>query len=174
MRKVILLFVLVLSLGTVLISCGKSTNTPPKAEDEKADQEEKQKVDDQEAVEETVNQEIADTDNIKATLLSVEKIVDKELNQEKYEITFDVENKRDDTIIVTAKEVSSNDKMIDNRMLFMHQEISPGKSADAVLSIENIKGELPEIKETLEMTLHIMSTDHYDIEEQHQIVIDLG
>src|SRR5699024_7435805 len=96
------------------------------------------------------------------------------LNQEKYEITFDVENKRDDTIIVTAKEVSSNDKMIDNRMLFMHQEISPGKSADAVLSIENIKGELPEIKETLEMTLHIMSTDHYDIEEQHQIVIDLG
>src|SRR5699024_6919109 len=76
----------------------------------------------------------------------------KELNQEKYEITFDVENKRDDTIIVTAKEVSSNDKMIDNRMLFMHQEISPGKSADAVLSIENIKGELPEIKETLEMT----------------------
>lgn len=115
---------------------------------------------------------IADSENIKATLISAETIIDKEWDEEKIEIMFEVENKRQDTIEVQAREVSADGKMIDDTMLSMSQEIAPGKKADAILTIQNYEGDLPEIAENLEMILHVFSWDDMDYEEEHQVKID--
>lgn len=108
------------------------------------------------------DQEIVDNDSITAHLVSVEKIVDIDWDEEKYEITFEVENKRDDTIVVQAREVSADGKMIDESMLSMSQEISGGKLADAVLTIENYDGDLPEIDSDVEMILHVFEWEDDD------------
>src|SRR5690625_2550394 len=107
------------------------------------------------------NEEIVDNDDVSATLIGVEKIVDKDWDEEKIEITFEVENKRDDTIEVQAREVSADGKMIDETMIMMNQEVSGGKHADAVLTIQNFDGDLPEIEDNIEMILHIFTWEFY-------------
>ncbi|CAM3777239.1 hypothetical protein GCM10009865_50690 [Aeromicrobium ponti] len=118
------------------------------------------------------NQQIVDNENIKATLVSVEKIVNKEWDEERIEVTFEVENKRQDTIDVQAREVSADGKMIDESMLSMSQEISGGKKADAVLTIQNYEGDLPAMEENLEMILHVFSWDDMEWSEDHKVKID--
>ena len=120
-----------------------------------------------------VNKEVANSENIHATLISVEHIVDKEWDEEKIEVKFEVENKRQDTIDVQAREVSVDGKMVDEGILTMSQEISAGKMADAVLTIQDYEGgELPELKENLEMILHIFSWDDMEFAEDHKVIID--
>lgn len=112
-----------------------------------------------------IDEEVADSDNITARLISVEKIVDKDFDEERYEIKFEVENKTDDLIVIQEREVSADGKMIDESMLMMSQEISGGKSADAILTIESFDEDLPEIKEDLEMKLQVIDGESYmDIE----------
>lgn len=115
---------------------------------------------------------IVDNETIKATLISVEKIVDTDWDEEKVEVKFEVENKREDTIEVQAREVSADDKMIDDMMLSMSTEISSGKRADAILTIQNYEGDLPVIEENIEMLLHVFSWDDMDFEEQHPVLIE--
>ncbi|MBU8906515.1 hypothetical protein [Desertibacillus haloalkaliphilus] len=120
------------------------------------------------------NEEIADTENIRATLMSVEKVVDETWDDERILVTFEVENKMEDTIEVQAREVSADNRMIDQSMLSMSQEVSGGKLADAVLTIQNYDGDLPDIEDNIEMILHIFSWDDYDFTEQHDVHIDLN
>lgn len=134
--------------------------------------EETEKVESEASNKKAFDMAIADSENIKATLISAETIIDKEWDEEKIEIMFEVENKRQDTIEVQAREVSADGKMIDDTMLSMSQEIAPGKKADAVLTIQNYEGDLPEIAENLEMILHVFSWDDMDYEEEHQVKID--
>ena len=51
---------------------------------------------------------------MKATLISIEKVVDTEWDEEYYDINIEIENKREDTIEVQAHEVSADGKMIDD------------------------------------------------------------
>jgi|SRR5690625_2920808 len=133
--------------------------------------EEEQTEEEEEAVEE-FNKEIVDNDSVKATLVSVEHIVDKDWDEEKYEIKFEVENKLDDTVEVQAREVSADGKMVDESMLMMSQEISGGKVADAVLTIESFEGDdLPDMEEDLEMILHVFSWD--DMEQEEDIDVNI-
>ena len=157
----------------LLTACGgeKSTekdgNVSSSSKDE-AVQEEKVKSDIEE-----VNKEVANTDNIYAKLVSVEHIVDKEWNEEKIEIKFEVENKRQDTIEVQARQVSVDGKMVDENLLSMSTTVAPGKKADAVLTIQDYKGgDLPEMNDNLEMVLHVFSWDNYNFEENHNVKID--
>src|SRR5699024_11467173 len=76
------------------------------------------------------------------------------------------------TIVVQAREVSADGKMIDDMMISMSQEISGGKMADAVLEIENYDGDLPEIEEDIEMILHIFSWDDHDFEGDVDVKIE--
>ncbi|MGD6897095.1 hypothetical protein [Bacillus infantis] len=117
------------------------------------------------------NQVIVDNENIKATLISVEKIVDKTWDEEKIEVKFEVENKRQDTIDVQAREVSADGKMIDESMLVMSTEIAGGKMADAVMTIQNYEGDLPPVESDLEMILHVFSWDNMDWTEDHQVKV---
>src|SRR5699024_11729464 len=107
---------------------GKADETEEVAEEEKEEEEKEE-----DSKEQQFNEEIVDNDDVKATLISVEKIVDKECDEERIEITFDVENIRDDTIDVQACEVSADGNMIYDMMISIRQEISGGKVDDAVL-----------------------------------------
>lgn len=120
------------------------------------------------------NQEITDDENVKITLMSIEHILDKEFDEEKYVISFDVTNKRDKTIAVQAREVSINDRMVDESLITMSTEISAGKSATAKLEIQDYSGgELPELTGNLELLLHTIDWDDYDYEHQVPVKITL-
>ncbi|MFC7364496.1 MULTISPECIES: hypothetical protein [Bhargavaea] len=137
--------------------------TDEKATEDKAD----------EAFSKEYNEVIVDNENIKATLVKAEHIIDKEWDEEKFNVTFEVENKRDDTLEFQANEVSADGKMVDDMMLNMSQEVAGGKLADAVLTIENYEGDLPSLEENIEMVLHVFSWDDMDFTEDHPVTIDL-
>lgn len=172
-------YVSLLALLLMLSACGSTADSSEKEVDsvsgepkgEPTEQVDSQESDDTQKKE--LNQEIANTDNVKITLLGVEKVIDKEWDEEKFLVTFEVENKRQDTIVAQAREVSADGKMIDESMLTMSTEISGGKKADAVLSIQNYDGDLPALEENLEMILNIFSWDDYDFSEDHKVTIDL-
>ena len=178
MKKLIGL--LMLSMVLILAACGgegkettekeiESVTSKPK--ETKAKEKEVEAEDESEKQE--LNQEIADTDNIKATLISIEKVVNPDWDEEKYEVKFEVENKRDDNIGVQAREVSADGKMINESMLSMSTDISAGKKADAVLTIENYDGDLPEINENFEMVLHVYTDEDYETVEDHKVVVEM-
>lgn len=165
-----------LSLLVILGACSESS-TDKEVESVNSETESEQPTDKQEESSENqkkeLNQVIADTENVKATLIGIEKIVDKTWDEEKFVVTFEVENKREDTIEVQAREVSADGKMIDDSMLMMSTEVSGGKRADAELTIQNYDGDLPAIEENLEMILHIFSWDDYDFTEDHKVTIEM-
>src|SRR5690625_524961 len=178
MKKILFaLFSLMVIIG--LAACdeeeaqGKDVTSVETSEDENADEaaEEAEEGEMEEAKE--INEDVADNDMVKATLVSVEYIEDKDWDEERYEIKFEVENKRKDTIEVQAREVSTDGKMVDESLLMMSQEISGGKVADAVLEIEDYSGgDLPDMDENLEMILHVFSWDDMEVIEDIDISID--
>lgn len=176
-KKFFVIGVIALMLGLLAACGGETTNVEEKdvakveAKDKNGDAADKEKEAESDVKE--LNQEIVDNENIKATLVSVEKKSD-ETWGDSIEVTFEVENKREDTIEVQAREVSTDGKMVDESMLSMSQEISGGKKADAVLTIENLEegGKLPPIEENLEMVLHAFSWDDMDYEENQQVKVE--
>lgn len=178
MKKALFLTMLILALG--LTSACSDKEVQVKEVEKVASADETVEVTEEQAVETTeedtfkeeINKVIVDNENITATLLSVEKIVDKDWDEEKVVVAFDIENKRPFTIEVQAREVSADGKMIDDMMLSMSTEISSGKRADAVLTIQNYDGDLPVIEENIEMFLHVFSWDDFDFEEQHPVLVE--
>jgi len=180
-RMFVLLMPLFLLLG--LVACaGTETEEKPIDSVESTDQNEEDATSESEAGDEETdededgethefNKEIADNDDVKVTLTSVEKIIDQDWDEEKIEVTFEVENKREDTIEVQAREVSIDDKMVDESMLIMSQEISGGKLADAVLTIQSFDKPLPEMEENMELILHIFDWE-FEFENDIDVRID--
>lgn len=167
-------FLVVVLVALLLGACGATETKEPKSVD--SSEKSKNETNKEETKKEEpkkLNQEIADTENIKATLISVEKKED-DVFGDTIEVMFEVENKRDDTIEIQAREVSADGKMVDEGMLSMSQEISGGKKADATLTIQNYDDgkEIPELKENLEMILYAFSWDNMDFEEEHNVKID--
>ncbi|MCK2018854.1 hypothetical protein [Peribacillus frigoritolerans] len=119
-----------------------------------------------------VDKEIANTDAVKITLVDVTKTVDKEFDEEYIEVKYEVENKLDKTIAVQAAEVSADGKMVDESMLDMSQEVSAGKVADAVLTIQNYEGDLPTLEKNLEMILNVFDNETYEDIEKHNVSVD--
>ena len=118
-----------------------------------------------------INQVIVDNENVKATLLKIIKVTD-DIWGNSYEVIFDVQNKRSDSIEVQARSVSADGRLVDETLLSMSQEIAPGKSAYATLTISEFDGyEFPEMNSNFEMTLHIFSWDDYDYSEDHLVKV---
>lgn len=168
---------LILIFMLTLAACGETTSEEKEVESVNADSKtsepattEEEPAED-ESEKQEFNEEVANSDNVLAKLISVEKIVDTTFDEEKYEVKFEVENKRDDTIAIQAREVSADGKMIDEGMLTMSTDIAGGKKADAVLTIQNFEGDLPELNNDLEMLLHVISWDDMEFEEQHEVNI---
>ncbi|MCM3087907.1 hypothetical protein M3557_08285 [Bhargavaea ginsengi] len=160
----------------LLVACGGETTEPTSSEPEETktqEVEEEQAETSEDGFTKEFEQVIVDNENIKATLTKVEKVVDEMWDEEKVEVTFEVENKREDTIEVQAREVSADGKMVDDMMLNMSQEVSGGKLADAVLEIQNYEGDLPQMEDNIEMILHTFSWDNMDYTEDNPVSIDL-
>src|SRR5690606_18120254 len=107
--------------------------------------------------EKEINEVIVDNENVKVTLV---KIVSKsdDIWGNSVEVVYDVTNKRSDNIEVQARNVTVDDRMVDETLLSMSQEVAPGKSATATLTINEFEGyELPKFENNFEMTLHIFS-----------------
>src|SRR5699024_8331228 len=181
MRNVlILLLSIVVAVG--LTACGGEKGVEEKkvkSADGKADETEEGAAEDKEeeekeedSKEQQFNEEIVDNDDVKATLISVEKIAENEWDEDRIKITYEVEMKGQDTTVVEAREEPADGKMIDDMMISRSQEISGGKMADAVLEIENYDGDLPEIEEDIEMILHIFSWDDHDFEGDVDVKIE--
>lgn len=117
---------------------------------------------------------IADDEDFKATLLSIEHINDEQWDEERIEVRFDVENKRDENIEVQARTVSLDGRMIDESLLMMSQEVAPGKVAEAVLVIQDFEGkELPELEGDFEMTLRMFDWEDYEYEKETEVNVNL-
>src|SRR5699024_12584859 len=66
-----------------------------------------------------LDQNLVDNDNLKAVVTSITKIEDKERDEERYEISIEVDNKREDRIEVNAYKVYADDVMIDDMIMFI-------------------------------------------------------
>jgi hypothetical protein len=120
------------------------------------------------------NEVVVDNENFKATLLDIEYIYDDMWDEEKIEVRFDIENKRDDGIEVQARSVSLNDRMVDESLQSMSQEVAAGKTAEAVLDIQDYEGnELPALEGNFEMLLHVFSWDDVDYTEDAEVSVSL-
>src|SRR5699024_8368693 len=115
MKKIILM--LMVSFVLILGACTETENK----EMESIESTEKNNLEENENSEEPekeskkeLDQTLVDNDNLKAVVTSITKIEDKEWDEERYEISIEVDNKREDTIEVQAYEVSADDVMIDD------------------------------------------------------------
>lgn len=158
----------VLSLFLLLAACGETTEENVSGEVENADD---QATEESETNENEINQVIVDNENVKATLVKIVK-KDDPIWGKSIEVVFDVQNKRSETITVQANEVSADNRMVDEALITMSQDVASGKSATAKLTINELEGyDFPELKENFEMTLHIFSWDNYDYEENYPVKV---
>lgn len=158
-----------LSIFLVLALAAGCGGTTDDADDKKSEngvvQEEKEGI-------RKINQEIANDEVIQATLVDIKKVED-EVFGNSIEVKFEVVNKTDKTIEVQARQVSADGKMIDESMLSMSQEIAPGKTADAVLTIMEFEGtELPKMEDNFEMILHVFSWDDMEFEHDYPVKVE--
>lgn len=87
-------------------------------------------------------------------------------------VTFDILNKREDSIKIKAEQLSVDDRMIDESIYQLEQEILPHKAANAKLMIQQKEGvDFPEFKNDIEMRLYISSLKDSSYVEQHLVNI---
>lgn len=189
MKKALLLFIAVL-LAAFLVACGDSDsdsdasadsedNSEQESNEESSDTEKEDAADEADQEESAdgevyeFNQEIADTDNFKATLVRIEKSYDDFFDSEIIEVAFEVENKLENALEFQARQVSINGKMVDESLLIMSTEVAGGKSADAVLTIQDFEGgELPALEGDFEMLLHVFDWEDFDFEDNAEVSVD--
>lgn len=170
MKKLAFFVTLLLSLliaacgGTEEENLGGNVDSTEKTESATDNETKEESSTDQE-----LNQVIVDNDNLKATLVKIVKKKD-DIFGNSVEVIFDITNKRADNIEVQARSVSVDDRMVDETLLSMSQEVAAGKSATATLTINEYEGyEFPKFENNFEMTLHIFSWDDYDYSEDHPV-----
>ncbi|PTY92935.1 hypothetical protein [Heyndrickxia sporothermodurans] len=118
-----------------------------------------------------VNKVIADDENVKATLLRVERKKD-DVFGDTIDVVFEIQNKTDRNLEFQARSVSVDGKMVDETILSMSQEISPGKTADARLTMTEFEGyELPALEKDLELELHGFDWDNMEFELNYPVSI---
>src|SRR5690606_20529708 len=139
-KKLNLFFVVILFLS-LISACGGTDHDGKNDEKNDTNNQNEQENnanndDDNNGFSKEFNQSIVDNENVRATLVKVERVRDEFFDEDKVLLTFEVENKQDFTIEVQAREVSADNKMVDESMLTMSQEVAAGKLADAVLTIQ--------------------------------------
>ena len=121
----------------------------------------------------SIVKEVVNNESIKATLMRIESGDNPDWGGEYHEIVFEIENKTDLNIVIQARNVSADGKMVDEANVFMSQEITPGKKADATLTLQDFgDGKIDEIKENIEVTLAVFDWN-YALEEEHTVKVAL-
>lgn len=169
MKKLLVL----LFTAVFLVACGSEAEekdvSEVKAEDESGSEQSEEKENDTETQE--VDKVLADDDNVKATLTKIERVEDKDFDEERYDIHIEVENKTDKTIEVQTREVSADGKMIDD-MIAYSETVSGGKSSDSVLVIQNYDGDLPDLEESIDFTLVVLDEDTFEDISTHDVKVE--
>lgn len=171
MNKLLLLVsTFLLTLG--LVACSETEeNLSGKVDNSKTEESNTEEENKTDGEENEINEVIVDNDNVKATLIKIVK-KDDPIFGKSVEVVFDVQNKRNESIEVQARSVSVDDVMVDEALLTMSQEVAPGKSAKAILSIYELEDyDFPEFKNNFEMELLIFSWDNIDYEEKHPVKV---
>lgn len=123
---------------------------------------------------EALDIQIVDNESVKATLKTIEFVEDPAYDEEKYEITYEVENKTDKVILVQSRNVSADGMMVDEAMIMMSNEIAPGKKAKCVLEIMDWEGgPVPAMNENFEMILYVADNDSYEDIGEYKVNVDL-
>lgn len=168
-----LLYLISVTSLLLLAACGDTTEEDlgGNVDTDTTNENTEQQAEDTSNNEKEINEVIVDNENVKVTLV---KIVSKsdDIWGNSVEVVYDVTNKRSDNIEVQARNVSVDDRMVDETLLSMSQEVAPGKSATATLTINEFEGyEFPKFENNFEMTLHIFSRDNMDYTEEHPVSI---
>lgn len=169
MKKILIFpfLLLILSLtacGTTEENMGGDVNEKENNTTEETNEENNAKNNENE-----INKVIVDNENVKVTLVKIVKKSD-DIFGNTVEVVFDIQNKRKEPIEVQARSVSVDDRMVDETILSMSQEVAAGKSATATLTINEFEGyDFPQFEKNLEMKLHFFSWDDMDYEEEHPV-----
>jgi len=167
------------SFVLVLGACGaeteekdvESVESSEQNSEEVSEEENEEDTEETEEESEELDQTLVDNDNLKAVVTGIKKIEDKEWDEERYEISIEIDNKRDDTIEVQAHEASADGVMIDDMVMFS-ETVAGEKHSNATLIIENYEDDLPEMEDNLEFTLNVFGFDDYDYDENHEVKIE--
>lgn len=136
------------------------------AEEENEENKENEQEEESKAESQEINQLIADDENIKISLLKIVRRSGDTRRDEGIDIIFEIENKLDRNINLSAESVSSDGKMVDRGIYSMYQDITANKMADVELNIMKIDDkELPALEEDLELTIFAYDPDDYEFEE---------
>lgn len=160
MKKFILLGMSAIVLGACANDSGETTESQETSTEQTENTSQESTTQETASNGKEINKTIVDDENVKAELVSIEKVEDDTWG-DTIKVKFDVTNNTENTITVQAREVSINDRMVDDSLLFMSDDISAGKSADVILEITDLAGEaeLPELAGNLEMLLHMFAYD---------------
>ncbi|MCR8969605.1 hypothetical protein [Facklamia sp. 7083-14-GEN3] len=92
-----------------------------------------------------------------------------------YEFVFEVENKTDKTMNVMAEDVTIDDDLVDEKMVFLSEEIESGSKGEIILKIQSLEEdeEVPELDDDLEMTLKLVNEEDPDLNIDYPVSIDL-
>lgn len=117
-----------------------------------------------------IHQLVVDNEHVKITVLNMKK--EKSRKNTTVTVTFDILNKRNDTIKIRAQRLSVDDRMADEQIYQLEEEITPKHAATAELVIQQInEKEFPKFKNDLELELCIISLDDPTYRETHPVKI---
>lgn len=169
MKKLILFPLLIFVL--LINACGTTEENMSGTVNENENNKTTDETEEAKKEENEINKVIVDNENVKATLVKIVKKND-DIFGNSVEVVFDIQNKRKDTIEVQARNVSVDDRMVDETILSMSQEIAAGKSATASLTINEFEGyDMPKFDKNFEMKLYFFSWDNMDFEEEHPVKV---
>lgn len=132
--------------------------------------EQKEKNHEEQTTVKKIGQEIVDNENIMATV--VEMIKSTEDSKETVTIIIDIFNKRNDSIVVFADDLSVDDRMIPEEGYSLRQEIEPEKVASAKLTIQQVEHiEFPAFEHNLEVHIQIQSLDNAEFKEEYDVKV---
>lgn len=189
MNKKILSLLFASSL--VLSACGGDDSGPADEPDVEDETEEVEEVEEAETTEDDdsndeelpegieeiyeFNEVFEDNENVYVELLSIMRVYDEELDEEGIGAVFEVENKTDRDLEVQSRSVSINDRMVDDSLPELSQEVAAGKSAEVILSLESYDGsvEIPDLEDNFEMVMNIFDWDDMDFAEEVDIFVEL-
>lgn len=133
------------------------------SEDTETELEESNEVEDESL---DINEVIADDDDMHIELVSIEHTFDEMWDEERINVNFEIENKSETSKEIQTRSLSIDNRMVDEMIYNMSQEVEQGKSAQAVLTLEDYESnDLPELTGNLEMEVIVFDWDDMDAED---------
>ncbi|HCX65640.1 MAG TPA: hypothetical protein DHN33_10580 [Eubacteriaceae bacterium] len=173
MKKLFLVVLLVGMIVISLIGCGDSEEVDSSSDpDGEAVEQEELQEEEGEGKVQKIEHVIVDDEDIYAQLIEIRQVQD-DIWGNSIELAFALENKTDQTLEFQARELSADDKMIDDATVVFSEEVAGGKKADGVLEIMEFEDtSLPKMEENIEFILHVFSWDDYDYEMDYPVKVE--